>query len=91
MRCLECEKNLEQTEGKREREFCNTTCRSNFWQKVKRDIASFRKNQKAAKPPAKKTEDKKVSADNENTSTKKLSIMEQIEENRKQFLNPKNK
>jgi UTP-glucose-1-phosphate uridylyltransferase len=33
MKCLNCSKNLEQTVGKRERRFCNSTCRSNYWQK----------------------------------------------------------
>lgn len=34
--CLNCDKGIEQTQGKREREFCNSTCRSNYWQKQKR-------------------------------------------------------
>lgn len=35
-RCLNCGKNLNHTEGKREKVFCNTTCRSNYWQKSER-------------------------------------------------------
>jgi hypothetical protein len=34
-KCLNCDKNLTQTEGKREKRFCNSTCRSNYWQKQK--------------------------------------------------------
>ena len=33
MGCKECDKDLAQTDGKRKKEFCNSTCRSNFWQK----------------------------------------------------------
>lgn len=33
MKCPNCEKVLQQTEGKRQKRFCNSTCRSNFWQK----------------------------------------------------------
>lgn len=36
MDCLECKKYLVQTPGKRARQFCNSTCRSNFWQKQER-------------------------------------------------------
>lgn len=39
MKCPNCKKDLEQTQGKREKQFCNSTCRSNYWQKLKR-IAS---------------------------------------------------
>jgi hypothetical protein len=38
MKCLECSKDLEQTVGKRAKQFCNSTCRSNYWQKAKRKI-----------------------------------------------------
>jgi hypothetical protein len=34
--CLNCNKALPQTEGKRAKQFCNSTCRSNYWQKEKR-------------------------------------------------------
>lgn len=43
MNCLECEKGLSQIEGKREKQFCNSTCRSNYWQKSKRRIANNNK------------------------------------------------
>jgi hypothetical protein len=35
--CKHCQKGLIQTKGKREKEFCNNTCRSNFWFKNKRE------------------------------------------------------
>lgn len=35
MKCLECQTELTQTLGKREKKFCNSTCRSNYWQKQK--------------------------------------------------------
>jgi len=34
--CLNCGKALNRIEGKREKVFCNTTCRSNYWQKSER-------------------------------------------------------
>ncbi len=36
MECLNCSKELVQIEGKRAKQFCNSTCRSNYWQKEKR-------------------------------------------------------
>jgi hypothetical protein len=33
MECLDCKKEVPQTKGKREKKFCNSTCRSNYWQK----------------------------------------------------------
>jgi hypothetical protein len=35
-RCLNCGKKLVHTEGKRAKVFCDTTCRSNYWQKSDR-------------------------------------------------------
>ena len=35
-KCLNCNKPLAQTPGKRPRKFCNSTCRSNYWQKQSR-------------------------------------------------------
>lgn len=34
--CKNCGHSVDQTPGKRTKEFCNVTCRSNFWQKKKR-------------------------------------------------------
>ena len=36
MGCKHCKKDLEHLPGKRKKEFCNDTCRSNFWQKERR-------------------------------------------------------
>jgi ribosomal 50S subunit-associated protein YjgA (DUF615 family) len=36
MECLECKKEITQTKGKRPKKFCNSTCRSNYWQKEQR-------------------------------------------------------
>jgi hypothetical protein len=35
-RCRHCQNELTHIEGRRKKEFCNTTCRSNFWQKERR-------------------------------------------------------
>lgn len=45
MGCLECGKELVQIIGKRAKKFCNVTCRSNYWQKQKRNAEGlvFRK------------------------------------------------
>lgn len=34
--CLNCGAHLELTPGKRDKDFCDTTCRSNYWQKSNR-------------------------------------------------------
>lgn len=63
--CKNCDESIPQTEGKRKRDFCNSTCRSNFWQKAKRSAGSTEAGQPAAKkkkpanPPSKKTGAKK--------------------------------
>ena len=36
MGCKHCKKDLVHLPGKRKKEFCNDTCRSNFWQKERR-------------------------------------------------------
>jgi hypothetical protein len=38
--CLNCNEPLEQTQGKKERQFCNVSCRSSYWQKKKRAEAA---------------------------------------------------
>ena len=40
MECLECQKELIQTEGRRQKTFCNSTCRSRYWQKKQPKKAS---------------------------------------------------
>jgi hypothetical protein len=56
MNCRDCKKYVEQTPGKRAKEFCNSTCRSNFWQKEDR-------KKKVSNPKA------QIKYLNENTST----------------------
>jgi hypothetical protein len=34
--CLNCNEPIEQTPGKKEKQFCNVSCRSSYWQKQKR-------------------------------------------------------
>jgi len=46
MECLDCEKELIQIPKKRKKEFCNSTCRSNYWQKADR----AKKNEGVIKP-----------------------------------------
>jgi hypothetical protein len=38
--CLNCNEPLEQTPGKKEKQFCNVSCRSSYWQKKKRAEAA---------------------------------------------------
>lgn len=40
--CKECGEKVTQTTGKRKKEFCNSTCRSNFWQKAERKARTER-------------------------------------------------
>ncbi len=40
MKCLNCEKELPQTPGKRAREFCDAKCRSKYWQTHKKPSIS---------------------------------------------------
>jgi DNA-directed RNA polymerase subunit M/transcription elongation factor TFIIS len=47
--CLNCGKILVSTEGKREKKFCNSTCRSNYWQKEKVKMKATKKTFKVAK------------------------------------------
>ena len=39
--CKECGKALTHFEGRRKKEFCNSTCRSKFWQKSQKNIKSI--------------------------------------------------
>lgn len=36
MNCLQCGKELINTPGRRPKQFCNSTCRSNYWNKAKK-------------------------------------------------------
>lgn len=55
MKCPNCEKEIKQTEGKREKKFCNSTCRSNVWAKEKRKLTQV--------PESDEKEDKKQTQD----------------------------
>jgi hypothetical protein len=57
VQCKECGELLTQTPGKRLREYCNSTCRSNYWQKLKR-----KNNTKAAPMPVDYVEVKEIKA-----------------------------
>ena len=39
--CLNCGTELTQLAGKRKKVFCDSTCRSNYWQKQKRKTSTF--------------------------------------------------
>lgn len=54
--CLNCNKDLKQIPGKRQKSFCNSTCRSNYWQKANR----LKSNSKAVKPEPKQVEENKI-------------------------------
>jgi endogenous inhibitor of DNA gyrase (YacG/DUF329 family) len=41
MNCPNCQKEVIQVVGKRSKVFCNSTCRSNFWQKGERKKAKI--------------------------------------------------
>ena len=51
MGCKHCKKDLEHLPGKRKKEFCNDTCRSNFWQKERRKKNNAMKLAKGKKEP----------------------------------------
>ena len=59
--CLNCNEPLEKTPGKKEKQFCNVSCRSSYWQKKKRaeqsaapfqeTVVQARKTEPAPLPP----------------------------------------
>ena len=51
MKCQNCGKDLVQIKGKRKKEYCNSTCRSNFWQKEQVKKKKPVKSEKSAKVP----------------------------------------
>lgn len=51
--CKECGQPIDQTPGKRAKEFCNAPCRSNYWQKEHRKIARESLGKEAEGPPKK--------------------------------------
>lgn len=54
MKCLECEKELTNLDGKRPKQFCNSTCRSKYWHKKKRELNI--KSKKTTRKKDRKTE-----------------------------------
>lgn len=86
MECLECNKNLEQTLGKRAKQFCNSTCRSNFWQKAKRKIAENNKpeNKKKIEEARNSPDTKKINIENPMTFEEMMAAAELL-------VKPKNK
>ncbi len=54
-KCLFCQKEIVQSEGKRKKEYCNNTCRSNFWysknKKGKKGVRDLTESNKEIKPP----------------------------------------
>ena len=78
IQCKECGEILSQKEGKRKREFCDSTCRSNFWQKEKRKKKSVSvKNVNEQSSGTTKTYQKKP-AQNESIDTRKPFMSEAI-------------
>jgi hypothetical protein len=47
--CLKCNKPLVMLENKREKKFCNSTCRSSYWQKEKVKMKATKKTPKVVK------------------------------------------
>lgn len=64
LNCKNCDRPLKQTPSKRRKEFCDTTCRSNYWQKERRknaaQVAKSSSAPKKSKKVAKKTVKKKL-------------------------------
>lgn len=66
MGCKHCKKDLEHLPGKRKKEFCNDTCRSNFWQKERRKknnavkLAKEKKEPEPVVPPEKEEQKEEV-------------------------------
>lgn len=62
--CKECGKPVPQTKGKRTKEYCSIACRSNNWQKRKRNITGFSpvvKNKAISAPKSEKPADTPIS------------------------------
>lgn len=86
MKCLECKKDLVQTAGKRAKQFCNSTCRSNYWQKAKRRVEANNKPKKKAEVEEQR---------NPKTETRKLHsnpmTFEEMMAAAEEMVKPKNK
>ncbi len=59
MKCPNCEKELVNLVGKRQKQFCNSTCRSNYWQKKKREEKFEKKVEKVINKVLDDTKNKK--------------------------------
>lgn len=63
--CLQCNKWLNQTDGKRAKRFCNSTCRSNYWYgkkyKGRRKLEAAQAQDSMPKLPANFTADEPLS------------------------------
>lgn len=73
MKCLNCDRDLVQLPKKREKVFCDSTCRSNYWQKAKRLEAAGKSPEEIIKTIKKiavnnKPENKKKIEDERNTA-----------------------
>lgn len=69
--CKKCGKELTQTEGRRAKQFCNSNCRSTFWQN---------KNKKVVKPVIEDSTEQtneKTTAQNESVNTSQTPTMPQ--------------
>ncbi len=56
LKCKKCGTELTQTEGRRAKEFCNSNCRSTFWQKNKKKINDLSEVSSVKHIPASKRE-----------------------------------
>jgi len=82
--CLNCGKELYNIDGKRGKKFCNSTCRSNFWQKCKR------KNKENSLDKNLEEVNKLPNIQENIVKSKVMQEMEQrVAEIQKQFLNKK--
>lgn len=87
--CLNCGEHISQTLGKREKQFCDSTCRSNYWQKKKRT----QKLQLEVKEESKKRKNPLINAAkgrDKNGVNKDESILSDFEKEFQNIINKKN-
>ena len=78
--CRQCGAIISQTEGKRQKEFCDNTCRSNFWYgKNKKGKVVVKNLTKPTTGANQKIEKKPTQNESLNTMPKGLTLMEQLE------------
>ena len=69
MKCLQCKKEIDQPSGKRAKQFCNNSCRSNYWYaRNKKGKSKPKVNPKAQNKPIQEPETKPP--DTSNTKNK---------------------